>query len=720
MKNIHFIFLFVFLTATPSLAEDPAPQTPEPTRLSADWWSYFQPATVIDKETLIKRRNEMSEKMIALQGKLGPEEKPLYAESISILLKELQRYVQLKSKPQDAELPATAPADTYTLEQAIQRHAQWKQQKYSLELVNDDIAWQSDYLNGQRKRQSRQRSEYLEMGDDNPQRLQSGLNLMISRIRLESEALELERRMDSQRGTRTRVSQLEEELEQIAVKLVGTEEDLKQWETQKATLKSQLGQLGKSLSDQKRLADNVSEADVAQHADEFVLQRLLEETQRSLLEHRTQQAELAITILKLILPSYGIANNELKQTVQTSEERGLQTRQQLNYWKRVISRVRAQSTESLVSVDPGSKLQKQQRALLKTADQAQQQLQELQNVIEVNHFLGDMINQRILASESAWMRSLRTITDSLANVWTGGVNLLGATLFELNETPVTTMGLLRVVFILTIAWWVSRIIRRTIQHVGARRKAFSDSALYTLGRVVHYVVITIGIIIGLSSIGIDLTKFALFASALGVGVGFGLQTLVSNFVAGLIILFEKTLKVGDFVELQSGIVGEVREINMRSTLVTTNDNIDILVPNSEFVNGQVTNWTHREAFRRVHVPFGVAYGTDKDTVKQAALEAAEQVPWTLKNVKAREPQVWFVEFGDSSLNFELIVWLTKDAVKRPAAVQAAYLWEIDTKLREYHIEVPFPQRDLHLRSVFGQKDEQGLAVFRPSGIPSND
>ena len=172
-----------------------------------------------------------------------------------------------------------------------------------------------------------------------------------------------------------------------------------------------------------------------------------------------------------------------------------------------------------------------------------------------------------------------------------------------------------------------------------------------MGRLFHYAILTIGIVVALSSIGLDFTKLTLFVSALGVGLGFGLQAIFSNFVAGLIVLFEKSLKVGDFVELESGVTGEVREINIRSTLITTNDNIDILVPNSEFVGGRVTNWTLREVFRRLRVPFGVAYGTDKDLVKKAALEAAAAVPFTLMNSPNRQPQVWLVAFGDSSLNF---------------------------------------------------------------------
>ena len=230
------------------------------------------------------------------------------------------------------------------------------------------------------------------------------------------------------------------------------------------------------------------------------------------------------------------------------------------------------------------------------------------------------------------------------------------------------------------------------------RPNMNRASVYTLSRLLHYVVMTVGFLVGLSAIGIDLSKFALFASALGVGVGFGLQTLVSNFIAGLMLLFEKSLKVGDFIELESGISGEVREINIRSTVITTNDNIDIVVPNSVFVNGHVMNWTMRDVYRRIHVPFGVAYGSDKELVRKAVLEAASTVSHTLTNDESRQPQVWLTAFGDSSLNFELIVWLTSDAVKRPGKVNADYLWAIESALHKYGIEIPFPQRDLHVRS----------------------
>lgn len=280
-------------------------------------------------------------------------------------------------------------------------------------------------------------------------------------------------------------------------------------------------------------------------------------------------------------------------------------------------------------------------------------------------------------------------------------NWLTTALFQIGDIPVTSAGLIRFVAIITVAWWLSRLAQSAFTRIAAFRPNFSRGALYTINRLVHYVLLTIGFLIALSSVGINLSKLALFASALGVGVGFGLQNLISNFVAGLMLLFEKSLKVGDFIELQSGISGEVREISFRSTVITTNDNVDIVVPNSEFVNGHVMNWTMRDVNRRIHVKFGVAYGSDKDLVRKATLEAADAVRHTLEGDDSRKPQVWLTEFGDSALNFELVVWLNSDAVKRPAAVQADYLWEIETALSKYGIEIPFPQRDLHIRSWSG-------------------
>jgi small-conductance mechanosensitive channel len=298
---------------------------------------------------------------------------------------------------------------------------------------------------------------------------------------------------------------------------------------------------------------------------------------------------------------------------------------------------------------------------------------------------------------------------ALQQLWERTIEWAGQSLFKIGDTPVTVLGLLRVGFIMAIAWFISHWFRHVLARFArGHENVVTQSALFTIGRLFHYGILTLGFIIGLASIGIDFTNFALVAGAIGIGIGFGLQSIVSNFVSGLILLFERTMKVGDFVELGSGVAGEVRAINVRSTLISTNDNVEIVVPNSKFINDNVINWTLLEAFGRIHIRFKVAYGTDGDRVTQAGLEAADKVPFTLKDRKA---SVWLVDFGDSSLDYELVVWVNPEAVKRPGAVHAAYKREIAVALRKYGIEIPVSQLDLRLRNGFKES-------FQPdSGAP---
>jgi len=274
-------------------------------------------------------------------------------------------------------------------------------------------------------------------------------------------------------------------------------------------------------------------------------------------------------------------------------------------------------------------------------------------------------------------------------------------LFSVNEFVVTPVALINAGLIVIAALLLSRLAQRGLARLSARSQPQFRPALYTVSRLLHYSVLLVAFLIALSAIGIDISRLTLFMSALGVGLGFGLQQIVNNFVSGLILLFEQSIKVGDYVEIGSGQLGEVQEISIRSTRITTNDNIDIILPNSMLVGDKVTNWTLREVSRRLRIPFGVAYGSDKELVKKAGLEAAESVPFTVTEPASRRPQIWLVGFGDSSLNFEMVVWLKAEAVKRPASVNAAYCWALETALRRHGIEIPFPQRDLHVRSVLG-------------------
>lgn len=317
--------------------------------------------------------------------------------------------------------------------------------------------------------------------------------------------------------------------------------------------------------------------------------------------------------------------------------------------------------------------------------------------------------------------SIGAVAQKVADRGRGDVHaMLGYKPLEYFDLDVTVGGLVAAALAVAGAWLLSILVRRWLTGYARRNPNANRASLYTVSRLVQYALLFVGVLIGLDRAGIPVSKLTVFAGAIGVGLGFGLQAIFSNFVSGVILLFDRSLKVGDFVELESGARGEVRDIKIRATRIATNDNIDILVPNSEFVTGKVTNWTLYDGSRRFRVPFGVAYGSDKDTVRAAALEAAAEVSFTLAQDGPRGPQVWLTEFGDSSLDFELVVWLTAEATKRPGAVKAAYLWALHSALERHAIEIPFPQRDLHLRSVFGREGDDAIALLRAQGAPAPD
>ncbi|MGA8862651.1 MAG: mechanosensitive ion channel domain-containing protein [Gallionella sp.] len=269
--------------------------------------------------------------------------------------------------------------------------------------------------------------------------------------------------------------------------------------------------------------------------------------------------------------------------------------------------------------------------------------------------------------------------------------------FSIADTQINLVRLIGLLVILVAVWRIGVMIEKVIARLGHEQDKAISPGWYALSRMSRYAIWIIGFVVGLSYIGFDMASFAVIGGAIGVGVGFGLQNIISNFVSGIIILIEEIIKVDDFVDLQSGVMGKVTEINLRYTRITTTDLIDIIVPNSEFISGRVVNWTLGERVRRVHVPFGVAYGTEKELVREAGIAAAESVAGSLHE-PGREPDVWLVGFGDSSLNFELVVWVGPNTITAPGKTQAVFLWAIEDELRKRNIEIPFPQRDLHIRS----------------------
>jgi small-conductance mechanosensitive channel len=283
-------------------------------------------------------------------------------------------------------------------------------------------------------------------------------------------------------------------------------------------------------------------------------------------------------------------------------------------------------------------------------------------------------------------------------------------LFRVGGSTVTVGGVVAGLAVFLVAWLASRLVSRALCRLRDRSNR-SAAALYLLEKLSSYGLVIIGAVAGLSAAGLDLSSLTIFAGAIGIGVGLGLQGVVKEFVSGIFLIFDRMVGVGDYVELDGGVRGVVAEIGPRATRIRSNDNINIVVPNSSLIEGRVTNWTLKGDTRRIHIPFAVAYGADRSQVREAVLAAARASPFTLPETESRRSQVWLVGFGESGLDFELLVWPTQEAVKRPAAMHAAYTWAIADALEQAGIEIPFPQTDLRLRSVFGREGDDALSAL---------
>jgi small-conductance mechanosensitive channel len=257
-----------------------------------------------------------------------------------------------------------------------------------------------------------------------------------------------------------------------------------------------------------------------------------------------------------------------------------------------------------------------------------------------------------------------------------------------------TVGLLIVVAgIIYGTYFVSWILQKLLVDVTFARHRVAMGVRQSIARLVHYVVSLIGFLFALSTLGFEISKITIMLSALGVGIGFGLQGIVNNFVCGLIMLFERPVRVGDIIEI-GGKWAEIKKIGTRATTVRTYDQADVIVPNADLIGNQVTNWTLSNRRARLIIPVGVAYGSDILRVMEILKACADENP---NLAKQPPPQVLFLSFGESCLDFELRV-IVPDADDR-LSVRSQLHQEIDRRFRESNIEIAFPQQDLHLRSL---------------------
>ncbi len=313
--------------------------------------------------------------------------------------------------------------------------------------------------------------------------------------------------------------------------------------------------------------------------------------------------------------------------------------------------------------------------------------------------------RRHVAAGSGWRRWSRVALWSAVGIaqiwvlqlrwhhWQELLDLLKRPLFTVAQSEISAFSFARAAVVAVLAWLIARLLRRWLSSSERLRNRLSEGVQYALSSLVFYVILIGGILWAMLAGGFPLNALTVLAGMAGIGLGFGLQDVVRNFVAGLILLIERPLAVGDYIEV-AGTWGRVMSISLRSTVVRTQDNAHILVPNGDIISNQLTNLSHRDRTLRLVIPVGVAYDSDIDRVREVLTQVAKEQP----NVRDfPEPDARLAEFGDSAIVLELLAWISDPSVQTSTTVGLNLaIWRA---LKLEGIEIPFPQQDLHLRSA---------------------
>ncbi len=346
--------------------------------------------------------------------------------------------------------------------------------------------------------------------------------------------------------------------------------------------------------------------------------------------------------------------------------------------------------------------------------------------LEKDAVKSDALDNLLSKMEQKYLGIISTIggatEETVKNSAKSILNLLANPLFHINETPISILKLFWVIFILLFGFIVGALFKRKVlkeknndDYADAAEQS-SRSARMIISNIGYYIIIIIAFFSSLKVLGINLSSLAVVAGALSVGIGFGLKNIVSNFVSGLILMFERSVKIGDYIEINDNMKGRVTDIRMRSTIIRTNANIDIIIPNQNFIQNNVVNWTMTDNIKRFEIPFDVKYGTNPQEIIDILLKAVKESGFKdIYSSRTHGTKIIMTEMGNSSVNFNLFVWIKGKAILQPKRTTSRFLILIYNAFNEHNIEMPFPQVDLHIRSI-----EAALPIIDANKIEKQD
>jgi potassium-dependent mechanosensitive channel len=662
---------------------------PDPTSLKLNWWDYFDVKT---PQEFSQRINASSQHLHSLLSRLSGQDLETATSYINNIVMQYNSLFSFKQQ-QPLETPNPQPfLQSYTIEQQIELNHKIKLALAEKKNEEEDLDNLQERIQRMQKHLDNLLVPYLAQTKPSAEKTLAGLEIMANKSALVSAQEQLKQNLKRVEVQKTRLSFLQKELEASKEVL-----NFKQFDARKieADIKAAEAELDRRQSELLKLENSafVTTTQNPQERNQRYLfnQKLIHAaTVRSLAWTRLAFHNLKYNLYMHLNKRFNESNKEMHDKLRDWTEHLDKIASHAKEWKKAALR-----EQDRVRQDYASLISKQEANDSKTIKLNQSRRQESLDTLSTLQMLEDelgnsrwLINQldtyiRVNSSfvEVSWM-NVTAAFDKTKEVIEGALNY---TLFKIGELPITLLSLSRIALIITISLLLSKILRSTLMTFGKRRGNVTASTLYTLGRLVHYVALIVGFLLALVSIGFDFSNLVLVASALTLGIGFGLQSFANNFICGLCILFERNLKIGDYIELQSGTYGKVTEIHVQNTVICTSDGVEIVIPNSDLTNHTLINYTMNNDFRRLNILFSVASDADKNLVREVVSQAATHVPCIAPISQYGEPQVWLKKFDKYSLEFCLAVWVNYKKKSHSDSKEADFLWEIETALRKHNI-----------------------------------
>ncbi len=697
------LYSLVLLTGSYSFAEDmkevakaPEVAAPDAVALPSNWWDYFQ----ADPKALESKLDEYSQKLSDYQKGISEANQGMIDTLIAKIRKNITIYRESLHPP---KITSTAPSvfsDRYSVIDLIDVFEQRRLVANDLAQIEEDQTDKEQALDAAKNYQEKLKKDYAAISDRSEAKLILGLQIIsyqLDSVIIQNQLTQTKQLIDAKiedlkrrdaevayalkhlTSNEMQLSALSSEVSRAQAIWSTTKDALAQKEAEAGNVKPQ-GSDDATTARQQLLSQELTKFAIAEAAAHHRLVLM------------TAEYELSF----LIYDSTAVDPTVIYERIVEQKDYLKQLKRQIQSWTESSKRQMERSGQALsLAANQGPSGQSE---TLRLAQENLLNLQKLSNEIDVSRFLMDQIDSRIGENlgtrRKRLMEALTWFKDTSSKIqgW------FTTPLVYIGSSPVTAAGIIKFLIVVVIAIWLARTVSATLARVSAQRIGVRKSLIYRVNRLIYYTILIIGVILALATLGVDFSNFLLLAGAIGVGLGFGLQSIVNNFLSGIIILFESHLRVGDIIELENGSRGEIREINVRSTTIVTVDGVEILIPNSQLLNTRVGNWTLSDPFRRVHIPFTVAYGSNKEKVVQVVKEAAMELPFSLAKGVKEEPQVFLLRLGEYGMELELVVWVDEMSSTRTRYSVSEYLWKIEQTLTKNGIEIPRPRYDVRVNN----------------------